>query len=490
MNTISKTAFILGLALTIQVCTTTQENKKDGTTAQRKGNFKDFDVTFKGHEFDSKEAKTIKHFTGTTIQIPAQAFVDAQGKPVSGNVKVNYREFHQASEIIASGITMQYDSAGKRHSFETAGMFDIRAEQAGKPVFLAKDKNIKIDLASYKEGAFNFYYLQEYKQEKMAQVHFSAPFISTAMAQDIRPGEDKWQLLQTSTLPAPNKERAEKMAEIDKNLPTEPKQPVAYNDKIPVLDLNIDVKEFPELRAFEGLIWQYAGDLEDAAKNPKKNEWIFDYTWQNIKLEDTGDMQYRLTLAGKDKNFETLIRPTLKGMNYEKAKALFEEKRKQYEADVEKRKDEIAKLKAEKSFWNRQSKFIRSLQIQSFGIYNCDRIFRSDDAIEIAMQLQVPEDKGANDSKTATVYMMFDNNVIQYQALQNKVPHAFILSKRPNKMLVVFQNSNKVAVYSREDFAKLGDPEKMKGKEIELSLKSITEPIKSTAALEELIAKL
>jgi hypothetical protein len=57
-------------------------------------------------------------------------------------------------------------------------------------------------------------------------------------------------------------------------------------------------------------------------------------------------------------------------------------------------------------------------------------------------------------------------------------------------MLVVFKNSDKVAVYTQEDFAKLGNIQKLKGKEIEVSLKSIAEPIKSTAALEELIAKL
>lgn len=491
MNMISKTGCILGLALLIQVCTTTtQENKQDAQKNAKRGNFADFDVAFKAHEFDSKDAKTIKHFTGSTIQIPANAFVDAKGLPVTGDVKVNYREFHQASEIIASGITMMYDSAGKRQPFETAGMFDIRAEQAGKPLFLAKDKNIKIDLASHKEGAFNFYYLQEAKQAGIAKTYISSPFISQAIAQDIRPGEDQWQLLQTSNLPTENEERKTKLAEINKKLPADPAQPVKYDDKAPIFDLDIDTKDFPELRSFEGVVWQYAGDLEDATQNPKKNEWIFDQQWTSIRLEAAEDMQYRLVLTNATKNFESLVRPTLKGVAYEKAKALFEEKKKEYEADLKTRADEIQSLRAEKNYMSRTAKFMRSFSIQNMGIYNCDRIFRDDEAIEIALQINVPEDPTASKSQNATVYLIFGRDLLQYQAKNNTINSAYLSVKKPNKMLVIFSGSDKVAVYSEKDFKMLGDTKKLKGKKLEIDLKSIPEKIKSTSALEELIAKL
>lgn len=492
MNMISKTACILGLALLIQVCTTsTQENKQGTSQNAKRGNFADFDVAYKAHEFDSKDAKTIKHFTGTTIQIPANAFIDEKGKPVTGTVKVNYREFHQASEIIASGITMMYDSAGKKQPFESAGMFDIRAEQAGKPVFLAKDKKINIDLASYKEGAFNFYYLQEAKQEKVAKTHFSSPFISQAIAQTLLPGEDQWQLLQTSGLPTENAERKAKLDEINKKLPTEPKEPVEDDGKTPIFDLAIDTKDFPELRSFEGVIWQYAGDLEDQNQNPDKNQWIFDQQWSSIRLEDAGEMQYRLVLANTEKRFESVVRPTLKGVNYQKAKALFEGKKKEYEADLKARANEIQSLRAEKTYMNRIAKFVRSFQIQNLGIYNCDRIFSDNEAIQVAMKFSIPEDPSASKSPKATVYLIHGKDILlQYEAKLNETNNVYLSTRQANKMLVLFSGSDKVATYAEKDFKMLGNTKKLKGKKLELELKSIPEKIKSTSALEELIAKL
>jgi hypothetical protein len=492
MKLFHKTVLVLSVAFGLQVCNTTQENKqqnenKEAKTAQ-KGNFKDFDIDFKAHEFDVKEAYTLKHPTGSKLQIPANAFIDKNGKPIEGKIKVNYREFHHVTDIIASGITMEYDSAGKKHPFETAGMFDIRAEQNGETIFLAKDKQIKVDLASYKEGAFNFYYLREAKQPQKVAATVSFPFISNAIAQDVRPGENTWELLQTSGLPTENKERKEKLAEIEKKLPVQPSEPLPYDEKTPVFDLDIDTKDFPELRTFEGIVWQYAGDLEDAAKNPQKNEWIFDHQWTNIRLEDDGDMQYRLVLQSATKRFESQVRPALKGLAYEKAKAFFAEKKKQYEADLKQRKEEIESLRAEKSYYDRSAKFLRSFQIQNLGIYNCDRIYNDPETISITLNLAVPEDPSASNAPSSTVYLIMDRDVIQYSASKGKISDFKVNLKRANKLLVLFSNSDKVGVYSKEDFRALGQLKT--GKAVQIDLKPIKESIKSTTALEDLIARL
>lgn len=487
MNTI-KIAFVVGLALSLQMCNEAQDKTKENTAkVQKKGNFANFDVDYKAHEFDVKEARTITHPTGTKIEIPANAFIDINGKPIAGKVKINYREFHNATDIIVAGITMQYDSAGKKHPFETAGMFDIRAEQEGKPVFLAKDKKIQVNLASYKEGAFNFYYLREAKPtEKVATV--SLPFISQAIAQDIRPGENTWELLSTSNLPTENAERKQKLAEIDKKLPVQPSEPLPYDEKTPVFDLDIDTKDFPELRAFEGIVWQYAGKLEDDTQNPQKNEWIFDHQWSDIRLEDAGEMQYRLVLKSASKQFESQVRPALKGLAYEKAKAFFAEKKKQYEADLKARANEIEALRTEKTYSSRMAKFVRSFQIQNLGIYNWDRIYRDESAIEIALELNTPDDPSATKSSSAQVYLIMGDVAVNFYANGNKVNNITINTKRANKMVVVFSGSEKIGVYSTEDFKSITQAHK--GKTVAIQLKTIQEPIKSTSALEDVLAKL
>jgi leucine-rich repeat protein SHOC2 len=95
---------------------------------------------------------------GSIIEIPANSFVDEQGKMVTKNVNVSFKPFYTPSDIYLSGINMNYDSAGSSHSFISAGMFDITAQANGKELKLAKQKNINIDFASYASTTtFNYY---------------------------------------------------------------------------------------------------------------------------------------------------------------------------------------------------------------------------------------------------------------------------------------------------------------------------------------------
>ena len=96
--------------------------------------------------------------SGTVIQIPADAFVDADGNPVTGNVVIDYREFRDPIDFILSGIPMTYDSGGVNNTFLSAGMFELNASANGKEVFLAKDKTIDMEFASTdSSNTFNFY---------------------------------------------------------------------------------------------------------------------------------------------------------------------------------------------------------------------------------------------------------------------------------------------------------------------------------------------
>ncbi|MCB9189988.1 MAG: leucine-rich repeat domain-containing protein [Flavobacteriales bacterium] len=99
---------------------------------------------------------------GTLISIPADAFVDAQGNPVKGTVEITYQQYDDPLEIFLSGIPMKYDSGTVSTYFQSAGMFDIRANADGQEVFLAPDKQIKIDFASNSaDRDFNFYSFNE-----------------------------------------------------------------------------------------------------------------------------------------------------------------------------------------------------------------------------------------------------------------------------------------------------------------------------------------
>ncbi|HET6991811.1 MAG TPA: hypothetical protein VFJ43_10825, partial [Bacteroidia bacterium] len=102
----------------------------------------------------------IEYPSGTKILIPGNAFVDADGNEVKGNVTIDYREFRDPVDILVSGIPMVYDSAGQRGDFQSAGMFELNASVEGKEVFLAPGKKVDLEFAVVDTAStYNFYRL-------------------------------------------------------------------------------------------------------------------------------------------------------------------------------------------------------------------------------------------------------------------------------------------------------------------------------------------
>jgi hypothetical protein len=106
----------------------------------------------------------IEYGSGTTISIPANAFEDANGALVTGNIDITYREFRDPVDIVLSGIPMTYDTGGVVENFESAGMFEINASQNGNEVYLREGVKIDMNFAVVDTAStFNFYRLDEKK---------------------------------------------------------------------------------------------------------------------------------------------------------------------------------------------------------------------------------------------------------------------------------------------------------------------------------------
>jgi hypothetical protein len=116
-----------------------------------------------------QEGGVLNTTSGTQLVIPPKAFVDRCGNPIDGAVQIDYRQFSNAIDFIASGIPMTFDDKGKTETFESAGMFELTASQNGNEVFLKKGKNVRVDMVTT-DGSqdYNFYQLDPEKgwQEK------------------------------------------------------------------------------------------------------------------------------------------------------------------------------------------------------------------------------------------------------------------------------------------------------------------------------------
>lgn len=118
------------------------------------------EIIRRNYSVDNGKNTAVNYCTGTTINIPENAFIDLLGNAVKGNVDIYYREFDDIIDIFANGVPMGYDSAGQQYSFRSAGMFEIYAFKDNKAVFLAPDKKITFDFATIDTNAgFNLYRL-------------------------------------------------------------------------------------------------------------------------------------------------------------------------------------------------------------------------------------------------------------------------------------------------------------------------------------------
>ncbi|MCB0629729.1 MAG: OmpA family protein [Saprospiraceae bacterium] len=114
----------------------------------------------------SQPTEIIYQRSGTKIQIPADAFTYPDGSPVQGEVLVQYREFRDPADFIASRIPMQFDFEGAPAYFNSTGMFEIRAyDPESQALELQADKELSLDFVQTQlaEGT-QFWRLDEEQQ--------------------------------------------------------------------------------------------------------------------------------------------------------------------------------------------------------------------------------------------------------------------------------------------------------------------------------------
>lgn len=102
--------------------------------------------------------------SGSKFTVAAQAVRYADGSPVTGTYQLSYREFRDQAEIAFSGIPMTYNEQGELMNFNSAGMYELRAEQNGKELALQKPIVVDFNCTDQIER-LDFYALDDVKGE-------------------------------------------------------------------------------------------------------------------------------------------------------------------------------------------------------------------------------------------------------------------------------------------------------------------------------------
>ncbi|CAM3478850.1 hypothetical protein FLLO111716_13285 [Flavobacterium longum] len=102
------------------------------------GGFKRGMTTF---TIDAENPEVLTYPSGTKITIPKSAFVDKDGRTVTGRVELKYIEYRDPIDFILSNIAMDHGGG----TFHSGGMFKILAYQNGQQVHLGKGQEIDFE---------------------------------------------------------------------------------------------------------------------------------------------------------------------------------------------------------------------------------------------------------------------------------------------------------------------------------------------------------
>ncbi|MDW7694410.1 hypothetical protein R9C00_06645 [Flammeovirgaceae bacterium SG7u.111] len=460
---LSKKSYITLLfigALCLYNCTSTPKESTSITSP-----FENVDVVAQKVSLKAEEGTTFTYKTGSVVHIPARILVDANGNTVNGDVDIEYREFHTAADIIASGIPMTYDSAGTIHNFQTGGMFEIRAyakkavkaqmipteEGAREQLYVREGETIEVNLASFiDEPGYNFYALDNNTRQ--------------------------WDY---EGVPSNGKPNKAKLARLDKlaPVPVEPLEPQSAEDKKFIFDLIMDVEEYPELAYFNGIMWEYIGDENDFNPTLEDNRWVFQHDWQDIKLSPIkGEKgEYTMQLSNKDKKIDFDVAPVLAGNNYKTALKEFEKKRKKFDKAQKKRIVEEKRMATE-------ANMLRSLRINGFGIYNIDRIHYIKNPVVCRASFEL--DQNIFQMENTSVFLVTGDQraVIRFDA---KNQEKFYFDPKAENRIVAVLPDNKMAVFGSSDFESL-DHEQINNKEHVFTLK-VKDEVKDITSLKDML---
>ena len=406
---------------------------------------------------DPSQPALLKLRSGAQLKVPANSFIDSDGGLAAGPVKIRFQEFHEAKEIISSGIPMKVrQEDGGEEWMQTAGMFKIEGYQDNEPVALAEGKTIEVEFRSRVDGDYDFWFFDE--------------------------GQGNW--INKGPSGAPQKEELppeimeEQQKELEKLTPRPPVQPKATPEQDKLLFQDLDLRQCPELAGDKPPVLTYAG--EDQKLDPRNNKWIAKPgLWRKKELKPTNKPGiYQLTLIG-DSLYSIPVKTALAGKNLAQAQAEYQKLLADYQAKLE-------LVKNKQALFQQQAAFRRTVRIQSFGIHNYDVLWKKPDAVPLLADFDF---KGYPEEikEVVMVYLITGDNRTVVGLSQQDWRYFRFSPSSDNKILAVLPEG-RVALFTQSDFREeLENMKKAKGKEYVFQMRIENREVKSKEDLEDLI---
>lgn len=399
---------------------------------------------FNTFEIQADKDEVIQLANGTTIRIKAGTLADSAGNAIRGKATILYREFHDAADVLLSGIPMRYNENGKTGDFQTAGMFDIRAKQQDKSLTIAANQSIEVQMASWESGDdYNFYQLEEtgdnkgwrYKGRSQADVNVSkkqkVDKINKKLASSLKLDKELFIFSFDAVL------------DVDYGWATR------EEDKVSMSKLKAQKYDIDMLNVKGSVRFQHRGNWYESGLvlwrkiNPRAYpSWLAtNEEFYNFQFKPVGNGRFQVELSQT---------PTSKPQKLLIEFVMPLEKLFSHPADYWKNnyKEAFAEVEAELERWKTQADVFRTFKISGFGIYNHDKLMQADDAILTNIDFKF----GNSPAETFTTifYLPEDNKtVISISKGEQK-----LLPNNRARLFAVLPGG-KIALYKGERYQKI-----------------------------------
>jgi hypothetical protein len=442
---------------------------------------KNLNIPFQNYKMDASAGGEFKSSKGARIRIPKNAFADANGKTLKGEVELRFREFNNPVDFFLGGVPMSYDSAGVRYQIESAGMVELLGYKDLKPVYIIPGKKVEIEVDAKTSGP-----------------SYSVYRLDTATCNWVYAGKDKIRKLdknelasQTSTSPqtfdaSPEvKKLDEKIADLKQEcnqklaqIPAAgsmPQEPRKANPASKHWTPDVDPSEFPEISKFKSTVFEVNPD------NKSLSEDTYLTTWEDISItraEATEKGQtYKIVLKKGSQSLDITAYPVLEGKEYDAALKAFHmqmdkytqaknvntEAEKKIKADYDKeesalehKRKELGKTFAQQSKTTsfdteQEKKVVHIFELSGFGIFGCDALHAYPAGAIASIKLLGPDGKLL---PCQTVYLVdaSKNNLYTYNS---PIITKFQYDPASRNMIWTVANG-KLYILRASDFASIG----------------------------------
>jgi len=398
-------------------------------------------INYASYKVNNAKGSYIVHPSTSKIKIPKNTFVDKLGKDIIGEVTIEYREFHDMGDIIVAGIPMAHDSDNKRYNLESAGMFDIKGSQDGEPVFIKPDKKIEVELASSNdEKRFNQYFLDtvlknwRYMKQDVAYAPPTVVKKASGVQINNKPKVDNPKLLalknQIEVL-IPKKIDSVKTVFLKKAeqlfQTKEPLKPMRSNKSRPTFKLDGSYNEFPELSAFNNVVFEVGPENKNYTKE------FNEITWSDVKVTQgpVKGKNYILNLSYRNRFEKLIVYPVLTGADFDKAQKNYENKFSDYQALVEKSKENEQRLVVEMQ--TKQAAYMAELKLKQQEYDRAKIRYLTQQQNELAASLVTL----SSQAKASRIF-----NIAQFGIFNSDCPHAQPTGRSVNPIFVFETEGN------------------------------------------------